>query len=416
MLGKIDTPLNKKLSNVKWGKIKLGDLFEIDNTLSFNTDKLVEGNEYDYVTRTSLNQGILQTTGYVNENNINQAGVWSLGLLQMDFFYRKKPWYAGQFVRKITPKFNLTDNSILFFTTLLNKLKQDLLSVLVRNVDNRFLNSKVSVPITTNGKIDFDFINSFIAELETERIKELETYLKVTGLDDYILNEAEQKALDGLSNIKFEAFNVTEVFDIKNTHNILSSEIVANSGDIPYLCASAENNSVDCYISYNENLLERGNCIFIGGKTFVVSYQEKDFFSNDSHNLILSVKNNLWKNKPTQLYLATCIRKSLSHKYSWGNSVSNRKIQKDIVFLPTINNKVDYDCMANLISAIQKLVIKDVVLYAERRIRAYNKVVDKDKHSYSLNKENIYAKRTETSALVADDMVKYKKQKRINSL
>ena len=116
----------------------------------------------------------------------------------------------------------------------------------------------------------------------------------------------------------------------------------------------------------NKNLLEQGNCIFIGGKTFVVSYQEKDFFSNDSHNLILSLKNNLWKNKQTQLYLATCIRKSLSHKYSWGSSVSNRKIQKDIVFLPTINDKVDYDCMANLISAIKKLAIKKLLFYIKK--------------------------------------------------
>lgn len=64
----------------------LGDLFKVENTLSFNTDKLVSGKEYDYVTRTSLNQGILQTTGFVNEENINPAGTWSLGLLQMDFF------------------------------------------------------------------------------------------------------------------------------------------------------------------------------------------------------------------------------------------------------------------------------------------------------------------------------------------
>lgn len=352
-----------------------------------------------------MNQGILQTTGYVNENNINQAGVWSLGLLQMDFFYRRKPWYAGQFVRKITPKFNLTDNSILFFTTLLNKLKQDLLSVLVRNVDNRFLNSKVSVPITTNGEIDLDFINSFIAELETERIKELEVYLKVTGLDNYILNEAEQKALDELSNIKFEAHNVTDIFKIKNTHNILSSEITANSGDTPYLCASAENNAVDCYISYDENLLEQGNCIFIGGKTFVVSYQEKDFFSNDSHNLMLSLKDNLWNNKLTQLYLVTCIRKSLSHKYSWGNSVSNKKIQKDIVFLPTINNKVNYNSMANLISAIQKLVIKDVVLYAERKRDAYNKVVNKTNNDEIPHNFKLYKIKEESNMLAAENIV-----------
>ena len=47
---------------------------------------LTDGNEYDYITRTSLNQGVLQTTGFVNDENINNAGTWSLGLLQMDFF------------------------------------------------------------------------------------------------------------------------------------------------------------------------------------------------------------------------------------------------------------------------------------------------------------------------------------------
>lgn len=35
---------------------------------------LTDGNEYDYITRTSLNQGVLQTTGFVNDENINNAG------------------------------------------------------------------------------------------------------------------------------------------------------------------------------------------------------------------------------------------------------------------------------------------------------------------------------------------------------
>lgn len=151
-------------------------MFEIESTLSFNTDKLVSGTEYDYVTRTSLNQGILQTTGFVNEENINPSGTWSLGLLQMDFFYRKKPWYAGQFVRKITPKIAITDSSILFFSTLLNKQKPRLLSVLVRDVDKVFLSTKIQLP-THSGKIDFDFMELFIAELEAQRIAELSAYL-----------------------------------------------------------------------------------------------------------------------------------------------------------------------------------------------------------------------------------------------
>lgn len=88
----------------------------------------------------------------------------------------------------------------------------------------------------------------------------------------------------------------------------MSSDIKENSGFDPYLCASSENNSVVSYITYNENLKEQVNCIFIGGKTFVVSYQEKDFYSNDSHNLVLYMKQ-YKANKYNQLYLSTCVKK-----------------------------------------------------------------------------------------------------------
>ena len=138
------------------------------------------------------------------------------------------------------------------------------------------------------------------------------------------------------------------------------------------MCASSENNAVSSYISYNEEYLDKGNCVFIGGKTFVVTYQEESFYSNDSHNLVLYLKNEK-RNKLNQLYLATCINKSLGHKYSWGDSISNRKIQTDKVSLPTQNKQPNYAIMETFISAIQKLVIKGVVLYAERKIRAIDK-------------------------------------------
>lgn len=149
-------------------------MFDIQNTNSFNTDKLTSGNEYDYVTRTSINQGVLKETGFVNKENINPAGTWSLGLLQMDFFYRKRPWYAGQFVRKIIPKIEITKNTVLFFTALLNKQKKKLLSVLVRDVDSVFLNTIVKLPVR-NGEIDFAFIDDFITSIELSRLEELKT-------------------------------------------------------------------------------------------------------------------------------------------------------------------------------------------------------------------------------------------------
>lgn len=176
-------------------------MFEIKNTFSFNKEKLTDGNEYDYVTRTSNNQGILQSTGFVNARNLNEAGIWSLGLLQMDFFYRQRQWYAGQFVRKIIPKIKLTQNSILFFTTLLNSQKNILLSVLVRDVDKTFKNLKIKLPVTASGEIDFDFMESFVAELEAERVRKIKEYLKATGLTDATLTQAEQKAIEAIGGV-----------------------------------------------------------------------------------------------------------------------------------------------------------------------------------------------------------------------
>lgn len=142
------------------------------------------------------------------------------------------------------------------------------------------------------------------------------------------------------------------------------------------MCASAENNAISSYISYDEKFLDKGNCVFIGGKTFVVTYQEKDFYSNDSHNLALYL-NSSEKNRLNQLFLTTIVNKGLGYKYSWGDSISKAKIQKDKILLPVKNELPDFAMMETFISAVQKLVIKDVVLFADRKIEATKKVGSK---------------------------------------
>lgn len=47
------------------------------------------------------------------------------------------------------------------------------------------------------------------------------------------------------------------------------------------------------------------------------------------------------------------------------------------IMLPTKDGKPDCDTMATLISAVQKLIIKDVVLYADGKIEKTKEVVNK---------------------------------------
>lgn len=374
------------MQQVKWGEYKIEDLFSISNTLSFNSDVLVDGYEYDYITRTSFNQGILQTTGFVNKENINSAGNWSLGLLQMDFFYRKKPWYAGQFVRKVIPKFELSDSAILFFTTLLNRLKPTLSSVLVRDVDNTFLNSTIQVPITVDGKIDFGFIAEFVAELEAQRVAELATYLQVTGLDDYTMTAEELKCINDFDHINLCEFEIDSLFEkikVKNlkykTSELPDSATLSNP--LPALTAGIINQGLNNYVPLQGATI-LNNVISIsanGANTGATFFQSHDFtVLQDAYAI-------QWKDKEkilsanSYLYFTGAISRAIYGNYEWTNKAGWKRIKSDKISVPVTDDGIDIKYIDTLISALKKLVIKDVVMYADKKISTTKEVIASNK-------------------------------------
>ncbi len=144
----------------------VGDLFDIEKTPSYNKSSLTEvtNKEYDYITRTATNRGICETTGFISDKGLNEPRTFSLGLLQMTFFYREREWYAGQFMRKIKANFELNQYTGLYFETILSGLSQYLLSGLVRDVDEAFLSSTIVLPVDEQGNIDFAWIEQFVKQ------------------------------------------------------------------------------------------------------------------------------------------------------------------------------------------------------------------------------------------------------------
>ncbi len=142
----------------------VSEIFEIETTSSYNKSALTEPSEktYDYITRTAENRGICEHTGFINKKGLNEAGVFSLGLLQMTFFYRDKEWYSGQFVRKIKCKYPINKFSGIFLETVLGGLSPQLQSGLVRDVDETFLNSTIVLPVSEDGKPDFQFMEDYV--------------------------------------------------------------------------------------------------------------------------------------------------------------------------------------------------------------------------------------------------------------
>ena len=170
-----DSSLLSASSPANTKEFVVGELFAIEKTPSYNKESLtaVSNEEYDYITRTAENRGICATTGLISERGLNEPGTFSLGLLQMTFFYRERSWYAGQFMRKIRAKFPLNQHTGIFFETVLGGLSQYLLSRLVRDVDEAFLSSKIRIPVDSQGEIDFAWIERFVKEQKKALLNEI---------------------------------------------------------------------------------------------------------------------------------------------------------------------------------------------------------------------------------------------------
>lgn len=277
----------------------------------------------------------------------------------------------------------------------------------------------ITLPISQSGDIDFAYMESRIREMEESRIREMDAYLKVSGFEDCELTEEEQNALSLMDkgNVAFKSFYVTDdiitgrnngIFTVKNSHNILQSSITPNSGNTPYVTAGEGNNSISTYIDYDNTQIEKGNAIMIGGKTMVITYQSEDFFSNDSHNLVLYVKNPLLANELIQLYLVASLNRSLKPIYSWGDSISSKKIKKDTFNLPvTPSGEVDYHFMETYIRAIEKLTIQRVNDWRAKEISASNAIVNSDKPGKSSAPHYVIKQEERIMEMAAEDIIVY---------
>ena len=374
MPGKIDASLDEKLQTVQWGEYRIGELFDSE-TGDFDIQKKHINDSGEYVITSGLtNNGVL------GKSNV-RAKIFKSNTITVDMFgnvfFRPFKYKIVTHARVFTLicKFQINLRQGLF---LVNSFKYLSLKFGYENMCSwaKIQDDIVLLP-TKDGNIDFQFMENFVAELEARRIAELEAYLSITGLDNYELTDDERQALEKInsSSIEFVNLPIVDVFDIKNTKCILAKDVRFVDEGTPYITAGVGNNSVAGYVECDKKLIDKGNCVFIGGKTFVVTYQAEDFYSNDSHNLALYNKRLDLINKMNQLYFATCIRKSLQHKYSWGDSVSNKKIVNDYITVPASHGVIDYHHMEVLISAVQKLVIKDVVLYAKSKESLTKRVI-----------------------------------------
>ncbi len=248
----------------------------------------------------------------------------------------------------------------------------------------RVQDEKIYLP-TKNGKIDFDFMETFVAELEAQRVAELEAqrvaelknYLEVSGLDDYELSNRELEVLESYDSVEWDEYRIGDLFDVQTYKKRFDANKVdlLSNGEYPYVVRKSSDNGIKGYIRESTDYLNDGNTISFGQDTATSFYQEKPYFTGDKIK-ILKPKFQGFR-KENALLFVTAITRSFS-KFSWGSSSYNvQTIQDQKICLPIKNGKMDINYIEIFLKAISKLIIKDVVKYADKRIAATKKIVNK---------------------------------------
>lgn len=400
---------NFKQSGGKWAEFRIGDLFEKIKTkkLKFKAQDLKNKQDEIYnlpaLTAGIENQGLAY---YVPRENAtilkNVISVSANGANTGVMFYQPNDFTVLQDSYAIKFRYKeLSNLQYLFFVAALQKSIRFQFDWSNKagweKIKNRFISLPVLPSCNENKfEIAFEYMESYIKELEAERLEELEAYLLTTGLKDYKLTEQEkvilqdfaklqdenskrgeafssledyllygsslldskkqnfithalscltQRALKSLDTSKWQEFRIGDLFDVvslKKLNPLDSREFRVKETDkkhpIPAIVAKVGNNGVMYYVGKNDYETAQNKIVIIGDGAVasgLVYYHEKEF--TILHNAYaIELKQKEFAKKENYLFLATAIQKSIFEVFNYELKPTWNKVKQECISLPVL--------------------------------------------------------------------------------
>ena len=384
-------------------------MFEINPTKYYrlsNDEIISKDGSVPLISNSSTENGVMGFSNLEPNNKGNTITCSDTTIGADTMFYQEKDFIGYSHIQNLVPKFEPFNRAIASMIISACRVATSTLYDYGNKFNRDSMNkTKIHLP-TQNGKIDFAFMENFIAELEerriqemeVERIVELEAYLRVTGLSDYILTEEERAVLEAfrsgkiswggvildkqqVKDIEWRVFRMEDVLEWQPQKEIdplkLDKLKDKNQKLYPFYGQATLNNGI---ISYNQlveevlNNKEGKPTILIHSNNQNTIYLESPFYLKDGHGAT-SVLQSKKLNKLNALYFMSSIKKVILSKYSYNAKATKIELKNTLISLPSVQGKPMYDYMEVFIRAVQKLVIKDVVQYAERKVAATRAVV-----------------------------------------
>lgn len=369
--------------------VKAGELFSIKSNPQLDKECFIfsENSDYPYFTRTVFNNGILGCVDYLDEDHLIPGNSIAVGMMGMKFFYQSHDFYAGQFTKTIFPKFTgFNEKVALWFITWFNMYSNALKGILVRNFEDSFNNIDIEIPVKEN-RLDLNYIESRIRELEESRIRELEAYLSEAGFDNCTLTKAEDTALHSVAecNYKGKYFEIESLYRKLKLNNIDfdkkkdTSAIQSEEFSVPLVNAKVGNNGIMYYgrplIFQSEQMtidIIQNGAIATGR---VYAQPQPTGVLWDAY-LIKAIQHQ--DSEDSLLFIACTIEKRIKPFFNRDLKATWDRIKHMKIYLPVnVNGTVDLALIESFVSAMKKRIISNLKQFIEKEHQAYVDVTKK---------------------------------------
>ena len=164
--------------------------------------------------------------------------------------------------------------------------------------------------------------------------------------------------------MKWKTYKLEELFGKASRGKRLKSADRI-SGSLPFVTAGETDEGVSAFIGNNVNIFsENTTTIDMFGSAKYRNYK----YGGDDHIAVVHTEN---LPKLASVFVTTAIHKSsYNGQFNYGRNFYAKDADVLNITLPIKENKPDYEVMKTIISAIHKLVIKEVVLYNNGKIKS----------------------------------------------
>lgn len=370
------------MSEVNYINFRVGDLFDIHPTKYYKcTDSYLFAlsGANPVVKNTKKNNGI---GGYSSLECTENGGIitFSDTTTAEAIFYQPDSFIGYSHIQGMYPYSDKwTDKSMIYFMIVFKKCAIekgfDYENKFTREIANDI---RVSLPAIDENTPDFEYMSSYISDIEAKQIIELQNkrdlrlhnYLNAACITTYDFVDEDTYILN--KKVSYKKYALNELFtqqkgdtDIKKIHINGAGEPVISSGltnqgvigktDVAAKIINANTITVDMF----------GNVFF------------RDFsYKMVTHARVFSLESIENISDEAQLYIVSKL-KYLKAIYSYQNICTWEKIERDTIELPISDDGCpDYEYMKRFITAIKKKVVKEAINMDDIIIQKTKKIIE----------------------------------------